>query len=101
MNAGEQRGLAMETKTASPAVTTSPVRPGDTAQSEVEFCRIPDLARTHGIKRGLAYSLINSGLIKSVVLRREGAKTGVRLVHLKSVREYLNAHLTNTAGEAK
>ena len=45
------------------------------------------------MKRGLAYELIKKGLIKSVCLRKPGAKTGIRLIHVQSLRDYLNRQL--------
>ena len=47
------------------------------------------MQRLYGLKRGFCYQLINSGKIKSVCLRKPGAKTGCRLIHLQSVREFL------------
>jgi|ERR1017187_3940966 hypothetical protein len=58
-----------------------------------EFCRMSDLQALFGIKRGLAYLLVNEGKIKTVSLRRLGNVKGVRLVHVASVREYLNSLL--------
>jgi len=58
-----------------------------------------DLRVLFGIKRGLAYLLINEGKIKSVTLRRLGNATGVRLVHVASVREYLNSLLETQTNE--
>lgn len=58
-----------------------------------EFVRVPDCERLWGMKRGLTYALIKEGAIKSVCLRKPGAKTGVRLVHFQSVRDYLKKQL--------
>ena len=69
--------------------TTAPVQPGDCSTVEPEFVRFPDLRRRFGLKRGYVYELIQAGLIKSVPLRLPGAKSGVRLIYLPSVREYL------------
>lgn len=46
-----------------------------------------------GIKRGLAYQGIKEGWFKSVCLRKPGAANGVRLVHVQSVRDWLNKQL--------
>ena len=73
--------------------TASPIEPGASGSIDPEFIRIPDVERFSGVKRGHAYALINAGLIKSVCLRKPGAKTGVRLVHLQSLRDYLNSNL--------
>lgn len=58
-----------------------------------EFARVPDLEPLFGLKRGIAYQGIKEGWFKSVCLRKPGAKTGVRLVHVASVRAWLNAQL--------
>lgn len=58
-----------------------------------EFIRVPDVEKVFGIKRGHCYALISAGAVKSVCLRKPGAKTGVRLVHFQSVRDYLNGQL--------
>jgi hypothetical protein len=72
---------------------TAEIKPGDTAQVLPEFGRIADVERIYGLKRGITYSLIHAGKLKSVCLRKPGAKTGVRLVHLASVRTFLEANL--------
>lgn len=69
--------------------TTAPVQPGDCSALEPEFVRFPDLLQRFGLKRGYVYELIQAGLIKSVPLRLSGARSGVRLIYLPSVREYL------------
>ena len=56
-----------------------------------EFGRVPDVERIYGLKRGVTYALIRAGKLKSVCLRKPGAKTGIRLVHLPSVRSLLTA----------
>jgi predicted DNA-binding transcriptional regulator AlpA len=77
--------------TADAKMTAAPIEAG--ASASVEFLRLPDVTRRYGLKRGHVYSLIADGLIKSVCLRRPGCKTGVRLVHVASLREYLHKRL--------
>ena len=74
-------------------LTAAPISPGESGAILPEFGRVPDVERIWGIKRGLLYLLIKQGDIKSAVIRRKGARTGVRLIHLQSVREYLDRHL--------
>jgi hypothetical protein len=74
-------------------LTTAPIEPGASGSVTSEFLRVPDVEKIFGIKRGHCYALISAGLIKSVCLRRFGAKTGVRLVHLQSLRDYLAKHM--------
>jgi hypothetical protein len=75
-------------------LTSAPIEPGDVSSSVAEFGRVPDIERLFGIKRGLCYQLIGSGAVKSVCLRKPGAKTGVRLVYLASVRDWLHRQLS-------
>jgi hypothetical protein len=73
--------------------TAAPIAPGDCGAALPEFGRVSDIQRLFGLKRGYLYTLINSGTVKSVSLRQRGAKTGVRLIHLQSVRDYLYGQL--------
>ena len=73
--------------------TAAPIEPGANGSIIPEFIRVPDVERTFGIKRGHCYALIGAGAVKSVCLRKPGAKTGVRLVHFQSVRDYLAKQL--------
>lgn len=79
--------------TADAQLTAAPIEPGETGSATPEFIRVPDVERVFGIKRGHCYALINAGAVKSVCLRKPGAKTGVRLVHFQSVRDYLHRQL--------
>ena len=74
-------------------LSAAPIEPSASGSIAAEFCRIPDAERGWGVKRGLAYELIKKGLIKSVCLRKPGAKTGIRLIHVQSLRDYLNRQL--------
>jgi hypothetical protein len=73
--------------------TLNPVEPADPSELQPEFCRMGDLRKLFGITRSMGYLLMNEGLIRTVSLRRPGQKFSVRLVHLASVREYLNSLL--------
>lgn len=80
------------------SLTAEPIRVPDAVEKffgspTPEFIRVPDVEKTFGIKRGHCYALIGAGAVKSVCLRKPGAKTGVRLVHFQSVRDYLNRQL--------
>jgi hypothetical protein len=80
--------------TANANLTAAPIEPGASGSTTLEFIRVPDVEKIFGIRRGHCYALIGAGAIKSVCLRRPGAKTGVRLVHFQSVRDYLNRQLS-------
>jgi hypothetical protein len=69
--------------------TTAPVQAGDCNAQQPEFGRIPDATRMYGIKRGCLYELLKRGKIKGVLLRVHGNKSGVRLIDLASVRDYI------------
>ena len=77
--------------------TTTPIQTVDLSTTQAEFCRLPDLQRLFGIKRGHAYSLMHEGAIRSVSLRRRGFKLGIRLVDVASVRDYLKHQATEPA----
>jgi len=84
-------------RTVDATTTTAPVEPG--VVGSPEFGRVPDVQHTFALKWGDLYLLIKEGNIKSVCLRKPGAKTRVRLIHLQSVRDYLSANLDS--GDAK
>ena len=96
MDAGEYARVTMESKitnTRSVAAnkTTAPVEPG--AIGSPEFCRPSDVRHLFGIGRSYVYQLIASGDVRSVSLRRRGAKTGCRLIDVQSLRDYLRAEM--------
>jgi hypothetical protein len=64
-------------------ITTAPVRPG------VEWLRPSDVRRTHGIGRSLLYELIREGSIRTVCLRRQGRRNGMRLISAQSLNEFI------------
>lgn len=66
---------------------------GDCSQALPEFCRVPDVQRLFGIRRGKLYQLIKSGIVKSISLRDPGKKFGCRLIWLQSVRDWLHREL--------
>jgi hypothetical protein len=53
------------------------------------FRRLRDLDRCFGIRRSTAYALLNAGRIKSRVVQTKNSTTGVRLIDVKSVRDFL------------
>jgi hypothetical protein len=79
-----------------PIMTTEPVVAGNTNQTPPEFVRVNQLYKIFGLKRGIIYRWINEGRIKSVCLREPGNIQGVRLIHLASVRDYINSQMQLT-----
>ena len=72
-------------------LTTQPVAAANTSQTLPEFGRVQDVQRLFGVKRGILYRWINKGKVKSVCIREPGNIQGVRLIHLASVRDYINS----------
>src|SRR5439155_14363418 len=58
-----------------------------------EFGRTCGLERLFWVNRGVTYQLIRDGKIKSCSLRKPAAQTGVRLIHLASVRKFVESNL--------
>ena len=58
-----------------------------------EFVDCPGLQALFGIKRSLAYVLLDAGLIRGVSLRRRGQTKGKRLIEVASVRAYFTAQM--------
>lgn len=56
-----------------------------------EFLDCKGLEERFGIRRSLAYELIQRNAIRSVSLRQRGALRGKRLFDVSSVRAYLNS----------
>jgi len=78
-------------------LTTTPVEPGTTAGGMAEFGRWQDVQRAFGIKRGSLYNLLRDGRIKGVLLRVCGQKSGLRLIHMQSVRDYILSQMDEAA----
>jgi hypothetical protein len=72
-------------------LTAAPIEPGKITQPE--FCRPADCRHLFGLSRTFTYTLIQSGKIKSVCLRKPGARTGIRLLHVASIREWLTSQM--------
>ena len=74
-------------------VTTEPISPCQTTELKPEFGRIRDVERVYGLKRGTTYNLLSSGRIRGCVLRVKGKKSGVRLIEMDSVGQYIRAQM--------
>ena len=75
--------------------TIAPVRGASHLNPEFVDCR--GLEAGWGIKRSLAYQLLNDGKIRGVSLRRRGRRRGKRLFSVDSVRSYLREQLEQTS----
>jgi predicted DNA-binding transcriptional regulator AlpA len=77
----------------SAVMTTAPIEHQRTVDLFPEFLRIPDVEKLYGLRRSKLYELLTSGEVKSVTLRKKGARTGVRLVSTQSLRDFLNSQM--------
>jgi hypothetical protein len=77
------------------STTIDSIASGNTSNTMPEFGRVNDVQKLFGIKRGILYRWIGDGKVKSVCLREPGNKQGVRLIHLQSVRDYINILVIN------
>ena len=59
---------------------------------EKRFGRFPDVERRYSIRRSKCYELLNSGAIKSAVIKRKGARCGIRLIDMQSVENFLRSN---------
>jgi hypothetical protein len=59
---------------------------------EKKFGRFPDVEHRYGLKRSKCYELNSAGLIKSAVIKKKGARSGVRLIDFESVENFLRAN---------
>ena len=64
---------------------------GNANQTMPEFGRVNDVQKLFGVKRGILYRWIGEGKVKSVLIREPGNIQGVRLIHLASVRDFINS----------
>jgi hypothetical protein len=73
--------------------TSAPVEPGKVGNQPPEFIRPADARKLFGLSRTYCYLLIGTGKIQTVSLRRPGAKTGIRLIHFQSLKDFLTAQM--------
>lgn len=57
-----------------------------------EYGRFPDVKAHFGLTRSKTYDLLRSGAIRSCCVKRKGARHGVRLIDMQSVRDFLKAN---------
>ncbi len=74
-------------------LTIAPVAACDNMSTSAEWGRLRDLERLFGLRRGTVYTLLRDGKIKGCLLRIRGQQSGVRLIHLQSVRDYINTQM--------
>ncbi len=82
---GEKEPASLITNTDQAITASLPIDP--------EFVDVDGLRRGWGIKRSLAYALLDEGAIKGVSLRRRGRRRGKRLFSVDSVRAFLREQM--------
>ena len=71
------------------------MRPSMSTQTQTDdkrFGRFHDVEQRYSLKRSKTYELLNAGLIRSAVVKRKGARSGVRLIDMQSVEDFLRAN---------
>jgi hypothetical protein len=61
---------------------------------ELEFARPMTVVRIFDIPRYRIFELIRANLIRTTTIQRPGSKRHLRLIDMKSLREYLNRNAT-------
>jgi len=78
--------ITMDITTATIRETTKRCEP-----LQPEWVRIPDAMKFSGIGRSRLYELIESGKIRSVCLRKREKLRGIRLVSIRSLRDFIDS----------
>ena len=80
---------------ASPSSTTiAPVTSGDFRDTAKEFGRTKDVERVFSVKRGTLYNAEKLGLVRGVLLRLRGHKSGVKLWDMQSIQRWIRGEMT-------
>ena len=72
-----------------PHMTTVPVTPGDFSDMAKEFGRTKDVERIFSMKHGTLYNAEKLGLVRGVLLRLRGQKSGVKLWDMRSIENWI------------
>jgi hypothetical protein len=75
--------------------TSEPIQSGNFAATTAEFGRTEDVEKIYGLKRGTLYNLFSQRKIRGSLLRIKGQLSGVRLWDMGSIRQYIEAEMTN------
>lgn len=74
-------------------VTTQPVQPGDFRDVKKEFGRTRDVEQVYSVKRGSLYNAEKLGLVRGVLLRLRGQKSGVKLWDMASIEDWIRSQI--------
>jgi hypothetical protein len=80
-------------RVASLHTTTAPVTPGDFSDTAKEFGRTKDVERIFSVKRGTLYNAEKLGLVRGVLLRLRGQKSGVKLWDMRSIENWIGGEM--------
>ena len=72
---------------------TAPVTPGDFSDTAKEFGRTKDVERIFSVKRGTLYNAEKLGLVRDVLLRLRGQKSGVKLWDMRSIENWIRGEM--------
>jgi hypothetical protein len=75
--------------------TIAPVTPGDFSDAAKEFGRTKDVERVFSVKRGTLYNAEKLGLVRGVLLRVRGQKSGVKLWDMRSIEQWIRREMGN------
>jgi len=73
--------------------TVGPVTPGDFSDTTKEFGRTKDVERIFSVKRGTLYNAEKLGLVRGVLLRLRGQKSGVKLWDMRSIKNWIQGEM--------
>ena len=73
--------------------TVGPVMPGDFSDTTKEFGRTKDVERIFSVKRGTLYNAEKLGLVRGVLLRLRGQKSGVKLWDMRSIEKWIRGEM--------
>jgi hypothetical protein len=73
--------------------TVGPVTPGDFSDTTKEFGRTKDVERIFSVKRGTLYNAEKLGLVRGVLLRLRGQKSGVKLWDMRSIENWIRGEM--------
>ena len=76
-----------------PRPTTARVTPGDFSDTAKEFGRTKDVERIFSVKRGTLYNAEKLGLVRGVLLRLRGQKSGVKLWDMRSIENWIRGEM--------
>jgi hypothetical protein len=87
-------GETKDSRSVSPLhMTVGPMTPGDFSDTAKEFGRTKDVERIFSVKRGTLYNAEKLGLVRGVLLRLRGKKSGVKLWDMRSIENWIRGQM--------